>query len=163
MPLKSKQPLGNSSRHVHSSHEERKMVSLNGQSFSKVGSNQSTYARKPNSTSMDSRRQLGSNIANGPGRPGGPKGLPLKKPVAMMEKKVSAPVAKNSMPGVQKPLSSKLQSSTPKQPLEQKKGLQEPNKSKMVPKQPMAPSKPQVCAHSSHRDACTPSFALSSF
>lgn len=159
MPLKSKQPLGNSGKHLHVTHEERKTVSVNGKSHSKTGSNKLTSANKPNLTSVDPRKQLGSNIGNGPGRPIGPKGLPLKKHVATMEKKALAPGAKNSIPGVQKPPTSKLQSSVPKQRLEQKKGLEEPKKSKMMPKQHMSSSKPQVCAHSSH----TPTLACQFF
>lgn len=150
MPLKSKKPLGNSGRHLHGTHEERKTVSVNGQSYSKTGSNKLTSANKPNSTSVDPRKQLASNMGNGPGRPIGPKGLPLKKPVATVEKKALAPGAKNSIPGVQKPLTSKLKSSIPMQRLEQKRGLEEPKKAKMMPKQPMASSKPQVFANSSH-------------
>ncbi|XP_062144411.1 protein spt2 [Alnus glutinosa] len=145
VPLKSK-PLGNSGKRLHGTHEERKTVSAaqNGQSYSKTGSNKLTSANKPNFSSVDPRRQLDSNIRNGPGRPTGPKGLPLKKPVATMEKKALAPGAKNYTPGLQKPLTSKLQSSVPKQRLEQKKGLEEPKKSKMMPKQPMTSSKPQI-------------------
>lgn len=161
MPLKSK-PLGKGGKHLHGTHEERKTVSANGQSYSKTGSNKLTSANKPNFTSVDPRRQLDSNIRNGPGRPTGPKGLPLKKPVATMEKKALAPGAKNSIPGVQKPLTSKLQSSVPKQRLEQKKGLEEPKKSKMMPKQPMTSSKPQVCVRSLHT-LTHPYFGLSVF
>jgi protein SPT2 len=151
VPLKSK-PLGNSGKRLHGTHEERKTVSAaqNGQSYSKTGSNKLTSANKPNFSSVDPRRQLDSNIRNGPGRPTGPKGLPLKKPVATMEKKALAPGAKNYTPGLQKPLTSKLQSLVPKQRLGQKKGLEEPKKSKMMPKQPMTSSKPQVCVRSSH-------------
>ncbi|XP_059439802.1 protein spt2-like isoform X2 [Corylus avellana] len=144
VPLKSKKPLGNSGRHLHGMHGERKTVSVNGQSYSKTGSNKLTSANRPNSTSVETRKQLASNMGNGPGRPIGPKGLPLKKPVATMEKKALAPGAKNSIPGVQKPLTSKLKSSIPMQRLEQKRGLEEPKKAKMMPKQPMASSKPQI-------------------
>jgi protein SPT2 len=96
VPLKSK-PLGNSGKRLHGTHEERKTVSAaqNGQSYSKTGSNKLTSANKPNFSSVDPRRQLDSNIRNGPGRPTGPKGLPLKKPVATMEKKITHLVCRN--------------------------------------------------------------------
>lgn len=148
VPLKSKQPLSNSGRHIHGSREERKTVSMNGHLYRKAGPNKSTSVSKPNSVSVDSKKQLGSNNGNGPGRPLAPKGLPLKKPVATMEKKASAPVARHSMAGVQKPLPSKVHPSISKQRLEPRKGLQEPNRSKMLPKQPMTSSKPQVFAYS---------------
>ncbi|XP_030975570.1 protein SPT2 homolog [Quercus lobata] len=144
VPLKSKQPLSNSGRHVHGSREERKTVSMNGHLYPKAGPNKSTSVSKPNSASVDSKKQLGSNNGNGPGRPLVPKGLPLKKPAATMEKKASAPVARHSMAGVQKPLPSKVHPSISKQRLEPRKGLQEPNRSKMLPKQPMTSSKPQM-------------------
>ncbi|XP_040989908.1 protein spt2-like isoform X2 [Juglans microcarpa x Juglans regia] len=136
---KSKEPSGSSGRH-----EERKTVSMNGQFYSKAGSKLNSATK-----TADSRKQLGSNFGNGPGRPVGPKGLPLKNPVATtdkklaMEKKVSAPAAKNSLPGVQRS-SSQVHSSAPKQPLEQKRRQQESNKSKMVPKQPLTSSKPKI-------------------
>lgn len=145
VPLKSKQTLDNSGRRVHGSRQERKTVSMNGHLYPKAGSNKLTSASKPNSASVDSKKQFGSNNGNGPGRPVGPKGLPLKKPIATMEKKASASGVKNSIPGVQKkPLPSKLHQSISKPRLEQKKVLQEPKKSRMMPKQPMASSKPQM-------------------
>ncbi|XP_040990546.1 protein spt2-like isoform X2 [Juglans microcarpa x Juglans regia] len=152
---KSIEASGNSGRH-----EERKTVSMNGQFYSKPGSKLTSASK-----TADSRKQLGSNIGNGPGRPVGPKALPIKNPVATMdkkaamEKKVSAPAAKNSLPGMQRS-SSQVHSSAPKQPLEQKKGQQESNKSKMVvPKQPLTSSKPkmnkpqkQISSHPTSRD-----------
>jgi protein SPT2 len=164
VPLKSKQTLDNSGRRVHGSREERKTISMNGHLYPKAGSNKLTSASKPNSASVDSKKQFGSNNGNGPGRPVGPKGLPLKKPIATMEKKASASGVKNSIPGVQKkPLPSKLHQSISKPRLEQKKVLQEPKKSRMMPKQPMASSKPQVCAYSFHMHSCTPLLYPDSF
>ncbi|KAG7951385.1 hypothetical protein I3843_12G004700 [Carya illinoinensis] len=136
---KSKEPSGSSGRH-----EGRKTVSMNGQFNSKAGSKLTSASK-----TADSRKQLGSNFGNGPGRPVGPKGLPLKNPVATtykkaaMEKKVSAPAAKHSLPGMQRS-SSQVHSSAPKQPLEQKRGQQESNKSKIVSKQPLTSSKPKI-------------------
>ncbi|KAK9284420.1 hypothetical protein L1049_023592 [Liquidambar formosana] len=148
VPHRSKQSLGNTGRQVLSGREERKPVSMNGHMQPKAGSHKINSAAKPNLTSMDSRKQLGSNSANGPGRPVGQKGLPSKMPVATLEKKASAPTAKNSMAVVHKPLPSKLNSSIPKQHLQQKRVSQEPSKAKMIPKQPvkqpMASSKPQI-------------------
>ncbi|KAG6632812.1 hypothetical protein CIPAW_12G004100 [Carya illinoinensis] len=148
---KSKEASGNRGRH-----EERKTVSMNGQFFSKAGSKLTSASK-----TADSRKQLGSNIGNGPGRPVGPKALPLKNPVATMdkkaamEKKVYAPAAKHSLPGVQRS-SSQVHSSAPKQPLEPKKGQQESNKSKMVPKQLLTSSKPKVGATlCTHTHTCT--------
>lgn len=139
VPLKSKQPVGNSTRSLHGTHAEKKRVSVNGLSNSKTVPNKLNSAHKPHSTPVDSRKQLGSNIGNGPGRP---TGLPLKKPVAM-ERKALAPGAKSTIPTMHKP-TPKLQAPVMKQRLEPKKGLEEPKKSKMMPKQPMAPPKPQI-------------------
>lgn len=144
MPQKSKLPSINNGKIIHGGREERKPAPMNGQMHSKVGSLKPTSASKPNLTSMDSKRHLGSNNGIGPGRPAGPKGLPSKAPVAILEKKASASGAKNILPAMHKPPSSKMQSSVPKQRMEQKKGLQEPSKAKMIPKQPSASSKPQV-------------------
>lgn len=156
---KSKEALGNSGRN-----EERKTVSMNGHLYSKAGSKLTSASK-----TADSRKQLGSNIGNGPGQPVLPKGLPLKNPVATMNKKAAmekkvcgAPAAKSSLPGMQRS-SSQLRSSTPKQPLERKK-RPESNKYKMVPKQPLTSSRPKVCAHSLHANTCTtPGCPFSSF
>uniref|UniRef100_A0A5B7ALY7 SPT2 chromatin protein n=1 Tax=Davidia involucrata TaxID=16924 RepID=A0A5B7ALY7_DAVIN len=125
----------------------------------KMGSHKLTSASKPNLTSVDSRKQLGRNNGNGPGWPLRPRGLPFKTPAATMEKKVSAPPAKSSMPVVHKPPSSKLQTSIPKRSLEQKKEIQTSipkrsleqkkeiqvsSKAKLIPKQPMSSSRPQI-------------------
>jgi len=141
---KSKQPSSNSGRNIHGSHEERKSVFRNGQMHSKVGLQKPTSANKPDATLMNSKRQLGSNNGTGPGRPAGSKCLPSKTPVSIMQKKAMAPSAKKILPAVHKPLPSKP--SVPKQQLEQRKGSQEPNKPKMIPKQPLASPKPHVWA-----------------
>ncbi|KAI5588889.1 hypothetical protein BDE02_05G126100 [Populus trichocarpa] len=139
---KSKQPSSNSGRNIHGSHEERKPVFRNGQMHSKVGLQKPTSANKPDATLMNSKRQLGSNNGTGPGRPAGSKCLPSKTPVSIMQKKAMAPSAKKILPAVHKPLPSKP--SVPKQQWEQRKGSQEPNKAKMIPKQPLASPKPQI-------------------
>ncbi|XP_038721087.1 histone H3.v1-like [Tripterygium wilfordii] len=141
--IKSKPPSGNNGRNAYGDNYERKAPSSNGQMHPK--SYKSSSANKLNRTSMDSRKQLGSNNAVGPGRPVGPKALPSKAPVATLVKKASAPGARDSLPGSHKPLpSSKVQSAVVKKHLEQKKGLQDPNKGKVMSKQLAAPMKPHV-------------------
>lgn len=139
--------MGNSARHGNGGREERKLTSMNGHMHSKVGSNKLASGSKSNSTMMDHRKQLGSNDGNGPGRPLLPKGLPSKMPASTLEKKASAPIRKSSMPVAHKPPASKLQPSISKQRVEQKKEIRapiQPNKAKLLPKQPVGLSKPQV-------------------
>ncbi|KAF3439142.1 hypothetical protein FNV43_RR17417 [Rhamnella rubrinervis] len=147
VPMRSKQPMGNSVRHGNGGREERKSVSMNGHMHSKVGSNKLASGSKPNSTSVNPRKQLGSNHGNGPGRPLVSKGLPSKMPASFLEKKASAPIVKSSMPVVHKPPSLKAQPSISKQRVEQKREMREPiqsNKAKLLPKQPVGLSKPQI-------------------
>ncbi|CAL0331575.1 unnamed protein product [Lupinus luteus] len=92
----------------------------------------------------DSRRQLGSNSGNGPGRPVGPKGLPSRMPVSLMGDKSSKTGMKNPVNGVHRPLPSKLHSSVQKQNVEQRKDLRDQNKPKLVPRQPVGPTKVQI-------------------
>jgi len=117
---------------------------------SKVGSQKPTSANKPDATSINSKRQLGSNNGTGPGRPAGPKFLPSKTPASsIMQKKASSPSAKKILPAMHKSLpSNPSKSSVPKQHWEQRKGLQEPNKARPIPKQPLSSLKSQVWAHS---------------
>ncbi|XP_021273839.1 uncharacterized protein LOC110408982 isoform X2 [Herrania umbratica] len=170
MPPKSKPPLGsnsNNGRNVRGIREERKPVPLNGQMHSKAGSYKSS-ASKPNVISMDSKKQLGVNNGIGPGRPvgvsngigagrpvgvsngvgpgrrTGPKAVPLKMPIAKIEKKISGPAARNLPPSAQKAPSSKMHSSDSKQHLQMKKGSQERSKDKIMPQRPVISSKPQV-------------------
>ncbi|XP_019445320.1 PREDICTED: protein SPT2 homolog isoform X1 [Lupinus angustifolius] len=91
-----------------------------------------------------SRRHLGSNSGSGPGRPVEPKGLPSKKPVSTMMNKSSTPGIRSLVNGGHRPSPSKVHSSFPKQNVEQRKDLREQNKPKLVPRQPLAPSKAQV-------------------
>lgn len=142
--MKSKQSIGNRSGHGHGGREERKSVSLNGHMHSADSSNKLASGSKTNLTSMNSRKQLGSNNGSGPGRPLASKGLPSKMPPSTLVKKASAPGSKSSMPVVHKTPSSKLQSSISKQQLEQRREPREPNKAKLLPKRPVGLSKPQV-------------------
>ncbi|KAM1625080.1 hypothetical protein FF1_023022 [Malus domestica] len=137
-------PSANNGRVVPGRRDERKLVSMNGQMHSKVGPNKlSSASRRPDSTSMDSRRQLGSIGGNVPGRPLETKRLPSKMPASTTERKASTPGLKNPMSGVPRPPLSKLQSSIPRQQLQQKKEVQESNKPKVLRKQSSGLSRPQ--------------------
>ncbi|KAI4314468.1 hypothetical protein L6164_027374 [Bauhinia variegata] len=145
VPGKSKQALSSGRKQVHGSQEDRRPVSAAGRLPPKSGSsNKLVSTSKPSMTYSDSRKQLGNSSGNGPGRPVGPKGLPSKTPVAALGTKSLASGVRNPVNGVQKPFPSKVQSSTPKQIVEQRKEYREPNKPKMMPKQPVASSKPQI-------------------
>ncbi|KAI4328087.1 hypothetical protein L6164_020474 [Bauhinia variegata] len=144
VPGKNKQPLNSGRKHVHGNHEDRKAVPMAGRLPPKSGpSDKLVSTSKPSMTYAYSSRQLGNNSGNGPGRPVGPKGFPLKTSDALGNKS-SASGIKKPVNGVQKPLPSKVHSSTPKQIVEQRKEFREPNKPKMMPKQPVASSKPQL-------------------
>ncbi|KAJ8767730.1 hypothetical protein K2173_020670 [Erythroxylum novogranatense] len=136
MMHKSKQLSSFNGRSITNRGEERKSMSTNGQIQSKTVPNKSSSIVKPN---MVSRRQLGNNN----GVAARSKGLPSKTPATVMDKKMSAPVVKNIAPA-HKPLPPKVHSSVPKQPLNHKPGMQEPHKAKIMPKQPVAPSRPQM-------------------
>ncbi|XP_057457388.1 uncharacterized protein LOC130748227 isoform X2 [Lotus japonicus] len=159
VPLRSKQPSSNGGRLFHVSHEDRKQGSVAGHLPHKSGSTyRPSSTSKPSTTSADSRKQLGNNSGNGPGRPVGPKGLPPKIPVRNTGNKSSTPGIKNPVNGVHKSVPSKAHSSIPKQSVvpskahssipkqsvEQRRDTREPNKPKMIPKQPVASSKSQI-------------------
>ncbi|KAJ4714626.1 Protein SPT2-like [Melia azedarach] len=149
VPPKSKQPVANSSRNLHSAREERKPVSSNGQMHSKAGLYKSATGNKSNLMSMDSRKQHSSNNGIGPGRPAGQKVLPSRMPVASMEKKAFAPAAKNQLPSAKMPPSSKALPPVQKKHLEQRNnmrrnGIQESKTSQPISKQLVASSKPQA-------------------
>ncbi|KAL5753248.1 hypothetical protein ACOSQ2_023755 [Xanthoceras sorbifolium] len=144
LPIKNKQPLGNNGRNVQGAREERKPISSNGQMHSKAGPYKSTSASKPNLTSVDSRKQHSSSNGVGPGRPAGPKPLPSKMPVAAMVKKASASGAKNVLPSAKVPPPSKMPPPVKKKQFEPRKGLEDPSRVKMVPKQLVSSSKPQI-------------------
>ncbi|KAJ0040181.1 hypothetical protein Pint_27794 [Pistacia integerrima] len=133
--------LARGERTIVSSNGQRKIVSSNGQMHSKAGPDRPTSASKPNLTPMDSRRQHSSSNGIGPGRP---KPQPSKVPVVSMQKRASAPVAKNHLPSAKVPPSSKMQPSIQKKPLEQRRGSEELNRSKTITKQMVASSKPQI-------------------
>ncbi|XWS45070.1 hypothetical protein CRYUN_Cryun15aG0105100 [Craigia yunnanensis] len=69
---------------------------------------------------------------------------PPKMPIAKMEKKISAPAARNLPTSARKELPSKMHSSDSRQHLELKKGSQERCKDKTMPQRPVISSKPQV-------------------
>ncbi|KAL2344458.1 hypothetical protein Fmac_005743 [Flemingia macrophylla] len=170
VPARSKLPLS-SGKHVYASHEEQKLGSAAGRLPPKSGSGYKTSSTcKPSMALVDSRKQLGSNTGNGPGRPVGPKGLPPKISVATSGNKSSTP-GKNHVNGVQKSLPSKshlsipkqsmeqripkqsmeqripkqsMEQRIPKQSVEQRKDMRELNRPKMTPKQPVASSKSQT-------------------
>ncbi|KAJ7953466.1 Protein SPT2-like [Quillaja saponaria] len=145
VPGKSKQPLRDSGKHIQGDREDRRLASVSGQLHPKAGSsNKFTYSNKQNLVSTDSRKQLGRDNGSGPGLPVGQKGLPSRAAVTAMENKSSIPGIKNNVNGMQKPLSSKMQSSAPKHHLQQKKEPREPIKPKIMPKQPVTSSKPQI-------------------
>ncbi|XVF61443.1 hypothetical protein PTKIN_Ptkin08bG0129900 [Pterospermum kingtungense] len=158
MPPRSKHALAsNSGRNVQGIREERKSVPSDGE-MHKAGSYQSSSASKPKVMSIDSKKQLGVNngsgtsqpigVSNGPSRPvslstgAGPKGAP-SKPIAKMEKMISAQAARNLPSSVHKAPSSKMHSSDPKLLFELKKGSQECSNDKMMPQRPIS-SKSQV-------------------
>ncbi|XP_061336858.1 uncharacterized protein LOC133283942 isoform X2 [Gastrolobium bilobum] len=114
----SKQPLINGGKHVHGSGADRKFVAGASHLPPKSGlNNKLSSTSKSSKASADSRKQLGSNIGNGPSRPMGPKGLPSKMPVSSMG---NGP----GRPGGPKGLSSKMPVSTlgngPGRPVERK-------------------------------------------
>ncbi|XP_042506896.1 protein spt2-like [Macadamia integrifolia] len=163
-----KQPIGkDGSRPVSNGREERKPISINRQIQSQARPHKAAPTSRPNLTSADPRKQLGSNTGNGPGRPVGPKGFPSKmsaptkntgtgpgRPVVpkgfpskisapTMEKKAPAVVAKSNLAAVQKPALSKVNPLVQKKHLEQKREIREPHKARVMAKQAV-PSKPQV-------------------
>ncbi|KAL2459043.1 protein SPT2-like protein [Forsythia ovata] len=150
---RSKQPAKDSGKKAVTGHLERKPMPAGGQLRPKVGSEKLAPASK---LSMGSKQKLGMNNGSGPGRPVGMKVTPSRNPAATTGKKVTAPVAKSSMPGERKPIPSRLQpqvhkpnpsqlqSSVPKKPLIQRKESRETSKAKVIPKQPMSSSRPQV-------------------
>ncbi|XP_010254665.1 PREDICTED: protein spt2-like [Nelumbo nucifera] len=144
VPLKSKQSMNKPSRPVSNGHEERKHVSVNHKMPPKVGLQKVAPTNRPKSISADPKRQLGSNSESGPGRPVGSKGLSSKIPVPAAYKKPSVVGAKSSLPGVQKVPSLKLNSSVQKQHSEQKRDFYQPDKAKVISKQPVSSSKPQI-------------------
>ncbi|KAL4380046.1 hypothetical protein GQ457_02G015680 [Hibiscus cannabinus] len=89
-------------------------------------------------------RPVGVGNGTGPGRPSGPKAAPSKMPLAKMEKKMSAPTSRNPPPSALKAPPSKVHSSESRRHIEQKRGLQEHSKDRMMPQRPQVSSKSQV-------------------
>ncbi|KAL3844691.1 hypothetical protein ACJIZ3_002094 [Penstemon smallii] len=120
---RNKQVVNDRGRAVLNDRDERKKVLTSSQSRPKVGLEMMAPASK---LSMESRKQLGSNNASGPGRPVGPKGGISSRTAT--EKKVAQPIHQNAMagarkptpsqpqPGVRKPTSSRLQSDAHRTP-----------------------------------------------
>ncbi|XP_020223865.1 protein SPT2 homolog isoform X1 [Cajanus cajan] len=133
VPARSKLPLSNG-KHVHASHEERKLGTAAGRLPPKSGSSYTTSSTgKPSMASSDSRKQLGNINGNGPGRPVGPKGLPPKVSVATSGNKSSTPGIKNHVNSMQKSLPSKTHPSIPKQSMEQR--IPKQSMEQRIPKQ----------------------------
>ncbi|CAJ1940359.1 unnamed protein product [Sphenostylis stenocarpa] len=207
-PARSKQPVSNGNKHVRASHEERNLGSAAGRLPPKSGSSYKTSSiSKPSMASADSRKQLGNNSGNGPGRPIGSNGMSSKMSVANTGNKSSTTGMKNPVNGMQKSLPSKthppisrqsvdqriprqsmdqriprqsvdqriprhsveqriprhnvdqriprqnveqriprqsMEQRIPRHSVEQRKDIRELNRPKMIPKQPVASSKPQV-------------------
>ncbi|GAU31434.1 hypothetical protein TSUD_222050 [Trifolium subterraneum] len=147
VPGKSKQSLTNGGKLVRSTGENRKPVAGASHLAPKPRSNYKlSSTSQASKASTDSRKQLGSNNANGPGRPMLPKGIPSKMPVKTMGSKSVTPGMRNPVNGVQRPPPppSKLSSSLPKHGMDQRKDVREQYKPKILPRQPVAPSKAQV-------------------
>ncbi|KAK7302176.1 hypothetical protein RJT34_13058 [Clitoria ternatea] len=145
VPARSKLPLSNGGKLVRANHEERKPGPAAGRLPVKSGSfHKTSSTSKPSLKSADSRRQLGNNSGNGPGRPVGQKALPSKSFVGTNVNKSSTPGIKNPVNGIQRSLPSKAHSSIPKQNTQPRKDIRELSKAKIAPKQPVPSSKPQV-------------------
>ncbi|KAK2997559.1 hypothetical protein RJ639_026409 [Escallonia herrerae] len=143
VPPRSKPSLNNNGRKVVNGRDERRPLPTGNQIRPKVGPQTSASTSNRTSTSVESRKQLGSSNGSGPGRPLGPKGLPSKVPNTVI-KRIAAPIGKSSINGLRQPAPSKLQSSNTKPPLEQKKRFPEFSNGRTVSKRPVPSSKPQV-------------------
>ncbi|XP_058069552.1 uncharacterized protein LOC131218778 isoform X2 [Magnolia sinica] len=136
---------GREDRKFVSGREDRNSVSMNRQVQTKVAHPKAASVSRPEQSSADPRKLLGSNHGNGPGRPTGSKGpLPKAPATALDKKKTSAVGTNSSVPGKQKTPQFKSHSSSQNQYAEQKRVPQRPEKSKMMSKQPVSSSKPQV-------------------
>ncbi|WJX61746.1 hypothetical protein P8452_46807 [Trifolium repens] len=145
VPGKSKQSFSNGGKLVRSTGENWKPVAGASHLAPKPRSNYKlSSTSQASKASTDSRKQLGSNNANGPGRPMLPKGIPSRMPVNSMGSKSVTPGMRNAVNGVQRPPPSKVSSSHPKHGVDQRKDVREQYKPKILPRQPVAPSKAQV-------------------
>ncbi|QCD81927.1 protein SPT2 [Vigna unguiculata] len=205
VPARSKLPLiNNGSKHARASHEERNLSSVAGRLPPKAGSGYKTSsASKPSMASADSRKQLGNNSGNGPGRPVGSNGTSSKMSVGSTGNKSSTPGVKNHVNGMPKSLPLKthppvsrqsmeqkiprqnsmdqrnprqsmdqrnprpsldqrnprpsLDQRNSRQSMEQRKDIRELNRPKMIPKQPVTSSKPQINRPLKHNSTHTAS------
>ncbi|MCL7034050.1 hypothetical protein MKW94_006982 [Papaver nudicaule] len=83
--LSSKSPksVSSTSRPVLNGREQRPVVSVGHRVQSKPGQHKPTPGSRPDSASVNHRKQLGSSIGNGPGQPQGRNGFPPKPSVQM--------------------------------------------------------------------------------
>ncbi|KAL5099991.1 hypothetical protein RYX36_004318 [Vicia faba] len=140
VPGKSKHPLSNGGKLVRSTGDNRRPVAGASHLAPKPQSNYKlSSSSQASKASVDSRKQLGSNSGNGPGRPMGSKGLPSKMPVNTMGSKSVKPGMRNPVNGVQKQPPPKGVSSVPKHSLDQRKDVRELHKSKILPRPPPRP------------------------
>ncbi|KAF8031887.1 hypothetical protein BT93_D0947 [Corymbia citriodora subsp. variegata] len=116
--------------------------SVNGQTNSRAGPTKLSSSTKSNSMLAADKRQLHSNNGNGPGRPALSNGLQQKKPLATTGK--TSQVSKISAPVMSKPLVANTPSPALKHNVQQRKDVGNPNKYKILPKQPVASIKPQM-------------------
>lgn len=140
VPGKSKHSLSNGGKLVRSTGDNRRPVAGASHLAPKPQSNYKlSSSSQASKASVDSRRQLGSNNGNGPGRPVGSKGMPSKMPVNTMGSKSVTPGMRNPVNGVQKQPPSKVLSSVPKHSMDQRKDVRELHKPKMLPRPPPRP------------------------
>ncbi|WVZ21056.1 hypothetical protein V8G54_008378 [Vigna mungo] len=122
VPARSKlPPISNGSKRARASHEEHNLGSVAGRLPPKSGSGYKTSSTsKPSMTSADSRKQLGNNGGNGPGRPVGSNGMASKMSVGNPGNKSSTPGVKNPVNGMPKSLPLKPHPPGSRQRMEQK-------------------------------------------
>ncbi|CAN0865032.1 hypothetical protein LINGRAHAP2_LOCUS9117 [Linum grandiflorum] len=123
--------MANGYRHVNGGQDPRKSTSMNGQPPPRTGvphKGTSTSGAKPNMAPSDSRRQPSSSNGVGPGRPAGPKGLPLKPAPGHSERRAPPAVPRTQQHSSQRPLPSKMPPGSQRQQLEHRKIVQEPSR-----------------------------------
>ncbi|XP_058777442.1 uncharacterized protein LOC131651768 [Vicia villosa] len=148
VPGRSKHSLSNGGKLVRSTGDNRRPVAGASHLAPKPQSNYKlSSSSQASKASVDSRKHLGSNSGNGPGRPVGPKGMPSvgskgmpsKMPVNTMGRKSVTPGMRNPVNGVQKPPPSKVFPSVPKYSMDQRKDVRELHKPKILPRPPPRP------------------------
>ncbi|CAN4116837.1 unnamed protein product [Withania somnifera] len=98
---------------------------------------------KPTQPMLDSRK-LGSSNGSGPGRSLGPKGVPPKVRGDVNDKKLLTPGARSTVFASHQPTPSRVQPALSRQSLVQNRVPLESGKSKLMPKQGVPVSKPQL-------------------